>query len=93
MWLLEQCTEIYHVLLLFVSSASDAEDDGTVEFRACIKVLAEKVGILSRQRTELLDRYSKAEAANKQLSKELEERKELVKTLYTKHQLEKQVFS
>lgn len=72
------------------SSASDAEDDGTVEFRACIKVLAEKVGILSRQRTELLDRYSKAEAANKQLSKELEERKELVKTLYTKHQLEKQ---
>lgn len=72
------------------SSASDSEDDGTVEFRSCIRVLADKVGILSRQRAELLDRYSKAEAANKQISKELEERKELVKTLYTKHRLEKQ---
>ncbi|XP_021756821.1 autophagy-related protein 11-like [Chenopodium quinoa] len=72
------------------SSASDGEDDGNVEFRACIRVLADKVGILSRQRAELLDRYSKAEAANKQLSKDLEERKELVKTLYTKHQHEKQ---
>lgn len=72
------------------SSSSDSEDDGTTEFRACIRVLADKVGILSRQRAELLDRYTKAEAANKQLSKELEERKELVKTLYTKHQLEKQ---
>ena len=41
----------------------------------------------------MLDRYSKAEAASKQLSKELEERKELVKTLYTKHQFEKQVFA
>lgn len=74
------------------SSASDSEDDGTVEFRACIRVLADRVGILSRQRGELLDRFSKAEAANKQLSKELDERKELVKTLYTKHQLEKQVY-
>ena len=73
------------------SSASDVEDDGTAEFRTCIRVLADKVGILSRQRTELLDRSSKAEAASKQLSKDLEERKELVKTLYTKHQLEKQV--
>uniref|UniRef100_A0A803M8Z5 Autophagy-related protein 11 n=1 Tax=Chenopodium quinoa TaxID=63459 RepID=A0A803M8Z5_CHEQI len=72
------------------SSASDGEDDGNVEFRACIRVLADKVGILSRQRAELLDRYSKAEAANKQLSKDLEERKEMVKTLYTKHQHEKQ---
>ncbi|CAO2841603.1 unnamed protein product [Amaranthus hypochondriacus] len=72
------------------SSASDVEDDGTAEFRQCIRVLADKVGILSRQRTELLDRSSKAEAASKQLSKDLEERKELVKTLYTKHQLEKQ---
>ncbi|KAL2936473.1 Autophagy-related protein 11 [Bienertia sinuspersici] len=74
-----------------VAGFADALHDGTVEFRACIRVLADRVGILSRQRSELLDRYSKAEAANKQLSKELEERKELVKTLYTKHQFEKQV--
>lgn len=72
------------------SSANDSEEDGMAEFRACIKVLADKVCILSRQRAELLDRYSKAEAANRRLTEELEERKELVKTLYTKHQLEKQ---
>jgi len=75
------------------SSANDSEEDGMAEFRACIKVLADKVCILSRQRAELLDRYSKAEAANRRLTEELEERKELVKALYTKHQLEKQVTS
>ncbi|GMH17840.1 hypothetical protein Nepgr_019681 [Nepenthes gracilis] len=72
------------------NSLYDNEDDGVAEFRACIKVLADKVGILSRQRAELLERYSKADAASKHLLKELEERKELVKTLYNKHQLEKQ---
>ena len=76
---------------MLFSSANDSEEDGMAEFRACIKVLADKVCILSRQRAELLDRYSKAEAANRRLTEELEERKELVKTLYTKHQLEKQV--
>ncbi|KAK9705744.1 hypothetical protein RND81_07G078800 [Saponaria officinalis] len=73
------------------SSVIDIEDDSTAEFCACIRVLADKVGVLARQRAELLDRYTKAEAANKQLTKELEEKKEVVKTLYTKHQLEKQV--
>ncbi|GAB4853637.1 hypothetical protein Ancab_017828 [Ancistrocladus abbreviatus] len=71
------------------NSANEKEDDGAAEFHACIKVLADRVGILSRQRAELLDKYSKAEAASKHLAKELEEKKELVKTLYTKHQLEK----
>ncbi|CBI36572.3 unnamed protein product, partial [Vitis vinifera] len=72
------------------NSIHDNEDDGIVEFRQCIRTLADKVGILSRQRAELLDRSSKFEAGNKQLMKELEEKKELVKTLYTKHQLDKQ---
>ncbi|XP_057968550.1 autophagy-related protein 11 isoform X2 [Malania oleifera] len=72
------------------NSSSDNEDDGMAEFRTCIQVLADKVGFLSKHRTELLDRFSKAEAANKLLMKELEEKKEMVKTLYTKHQLEKQ---
>lgn len=54
-------------------------------------MLADKVGALSRQRTELFDRHSKVEALNEKLSKELEEKKELVNTLYMKHQLEKQV--
>lgn len=37
------------------------------------------------------EKYAKLEATNEQLVKELEEKKELVKTLYAKHQLEKQV--
>ncbi|KAL8120288.1 hypothetical protein AgCh_017448 [Apium graveolens] len=35
-------------------------------------------------------RHTKAEAANDQLTKKLEERKELVNTLFMKHQSEKQ---
>lgn len=77
--------------LNYFSSVNDNEDDGTIEFRKCIRVLADKVGFLSRHREELLDKYPKIEVANEQLRKELEEKKELVKTLYTKHQLEKQV--
>ncbi|KAL2232456.1 autophagy-related protein 11 [Sesamum indicum] len=73
-----------------LGSCNENEDDSTAEFRECVRVLADKVSILSRQRAELLDRYSKAEAANEQLSKELTEKKELVNTLYMKHQLEKQ---
>ncbi|KAL0340191.1 UNVERIFIED_CONTAM: Autophagy-related protein 11 [Sesamum radiatum] len=73
-----------------LGSSNENEDDSTAEFRECIRVLADKFSVLSRQRAELLDRYSKAEAANEQLSKELTEKKELVNTLYMKHQLEKQ---
>ncbi|CAO2823072.1 unnamed protein product [Amaranthus hypochondriacus] len=69
------------------SYASDGEDDGTTEFRACIRGLADRVAVLLRHQ---LDRCAKAEAATKQLLTDSEERKELIKTLYTKHQLEKQ---
>lgn len=72
------------------NSISDSEDDGTAEFRKCIRILAEKVGFLYRHREELHEKYTSVEAVNEQLKKELEEKNELVKTLYTKHQLEKQ---
>ncbi|KAK6236002.1 Autophagy-related protein 11 [Theobroma cacao] len=72
------------------NSISDSEDDGTAEFRKCIRVLAEKVGFLSRHREELHEKYTNIETVKEQLRKELEEKNELVKTLYTKHQLEKQ---
>ncbi|KAM5554119.1 autophagy-related protein 11 [Rosa sericea] len=72
------------------NSINDNEDDVTLEFRKCIRVLADRVGFLSRHREELLDKYPKVEAANEQLRKELEEKKDLVKTWYTKHLLEKQ---
>ncbi|KAK6126995.1 hypothetical protein DH2020_039261 [Rehmannia glutinosa] len=57
------------------SSANVSDDDVTAESRECIRIVADKVGVLSRQRAELLDRYSKAEAANERLNKELEEKK------------------
>ncbi|XP_062157943.1 autophagy-related protein 11 [Alnus glutinosa] len=72
------------------NSLNDNEDDDTADFRKCIRVLADKVSFLSRHREELLGKHLKAEATNEQLRKDLEEKKELVKTLYTKHQLEKQ---
>lgn len=46
---------------------------------------------MSRHREELVDKYPKLEAANEQLRKELDEKKEMLKALYAKHQLEKQV--
>ncbi|CAN4084370.1 unnamed protein product [Withania somnifera] len=72
------------------NSINEKEEDGSAEFRECIRVLADKVCALSRHRAELADKCSKFDAANKQVSKELEERKELVNTLYKKHQHEKQ---
>nr|GMD27589.1 autophagy-related protein 11 [Ipomoea batatas] len=72
------------------NSINEKEDDSTAEFRECVRVLAEKVAALSRNRSELLERCSNTETANKQLTKEVEEKKELVNALYKKHQLEKQ---
>ncbi|KAM3269926.1 autophagy-related protein 11 [Capsicum chacoense] len=72
------------------NSTNEKEEDGAAEFRECIRVLADKVGALSRHRAELADKCSKFDAANKQVSKVLEEKKELVNTLYKKHQHEKQ---
>uniref|UniRef100_A0A7N0USQ7 Autophagy-related protein 11 n=1 Tax=Kalanchoe fedtschenkoi TaxID=63787 RepID=A0A7N0USQ7_KALFE len=73
------------------NAAQDNEDDATFEnFRQCVHVLAEKIGFLMRHRAELVEKIRKVEASNEQLRKELDEKKELVKTLYTKHQLEKQ---
>ncbi|KAL1553800.1 autophagy-related protein 11-like isoform X1 [Salvia divinorum] len=70
------------------SSPSEAGDDSASEFCKCIQTLADKVDLLSRQRAEFLERSTEAEAANKRLNKELEEKKELVNTLYLKHHLE-----
>ncbi|XP_010542233.1 PREDICTED: autophagy-related protein 11-like [Tarenaya hassleriana] len=72
------------------NSINDNEDDGTAEFKKCIQVLADKVSFLSRHREDLLGKGQKLEAANEQLRKDFEEKKELVKTLYNKHQLGKQ---
>ncbi|KAK1420928.1 hypothetical protein QVD17_22900 [Tagetes erecta] len=72
------------------NSANDKGDDGPAEFRECVHMLAKKVSILARHRAELVDRYTKAEVAQQQLTKELDQNKELVNTLYMKHQSEKQ---
>ncbi|RWW30547.1 hypothetical protein BHE74_00002413 [Ensete ventricosum] len=49
--------------LSLASSLSEDEDDFTRDFQACIKVLADKVTFLSRHRSDLSDRCSKAEVA------------------------------
>ncbi|MED6123290.1 oligomeric, coiled-coil, peripheral membrane protein [Stylosanthes scabra] len=72
------------------NSANDKDDDDIAEFRNCIRILADKVSFLSRHREEILEKYTRIEAANDQLRKELEEKKDQVKTYYNKHQLEKQ---
>ncbi|KAL5699046.1 hypothetical protein ACHQM5_030000 [Ranunculus cassubicifolius] len=72
------------------NSATENDQDGTAEFRECIRVLSEKVGFLTRQRAEFLEKSTNAEVTHQHLKKELEEKKELVKNLYAKHQLEKQ---
>ncbi|KAD6794964.1 hypothetical protein R6Q59_021129 [Mikania micrantha] len=73
------------------NSANENGDDGFNEFRECVRVLADKVGMLTRQRAELIDRYTKAETSHEKLTKDLEEKKETVNTLYMKLQSEKQV--
>lgn len=86
-------TESLRSLAVSLSSSTidENEDDGTVEFRACIRVLAEKVGYLAQQRMELLERCTRSEAAQGHLSKELESKTELIKNLYAKHKMERLV--
>ncbi|XP_076942307.1 autophagy-related protein 11-like [Bidens hawaiensis] len=65
------------------NSANDNGDDGTAtELRECVHVLAKRVGILVRHRAELIDRYTKAEAAQQQLTKELDQSKEQTRRKY-----------
>lgn len=76
--------------LSLASSVKKDEAESTIQFQHCIKILADKVCFLSRQSSELLERYSRVEAAHGILVRELEEKKELISNLYSKVQLEKQ---
>lgn len=79
--------------MILFSSISEKEDNESSEIHQCIQILGDKVSFLSRHRAEFLDKNPKLEAANEQLRKELEENNELIKFLYRKLQLEKQVKS
>ncbi|AQK60247.1 Putative autophagy domain family protein [Zea mays] len=72
------------------SSVKKDEADTTVQFQQCIKILADKVYLLTRQSAELLERYSAMQAVHGGITKELDEKKELIKNLYNKLQQEKQ---
>ncbi|KAK4257586.1 hypothetical protein QN277_007154 [Acacia crassicarpa] len=61
-------------LLRTLAQSLAKDDDDLAEFRKCIRVLADKVSSWSRHREELLDKYSRIEATNEQLRKELEEK-------------------
>ncbi|KAH9304596.1 hypothetical protein KI387_009000, partial [Taxus chinensis] len=78
-------------LSLGSSAVNESGDDGCGEFRTCIRVLAEKVGVLAQQRADVMERCTRAEASQNHLSKELESNSELVKNLYAKHKMERQV--
>ncbi|KAH9304595.1 hypothetical protein KI387_008999 [Taxus chinensis] len=78
-------------LSLGSSAVNESGDDGCGEFQACIRVLAEKVGVLAQQRADVMERCTRAEASHNHLSKELESNSELVKNLYAKHKMERQV--
>jgi hypothetical protein len=54
-------------------------------------MLAERVAMLIRQSAEVIERSKSIQAAHAALLKELEEKKEVTKNLYSKLQLEKQV--
>eukprot|EP00267_Zea_mays_P022340 XP_008647239.1 autophagy-related protein 11 [Zea mays] len=71
------------------SSVKKDEADTTVQFQQCIKILADKVYLLTRQSAELLERYLAMQAVHGGITKELDEKKELIKNLYNKLQQEK----
>ena len=77
--------------LFHSSSVKKDEADTTVQFQQCIKILADKVYLLTRQSAELLERYLAMQAVHGGITKELDEKKELIKNLYNKLQQEKQV--
>ncbi|KAL6861658.1 hypothetical protein ACP4OV_017358 [Aristida adscensionis] len=72
------------------SSAKKGEADSTVQFQQCIKILADKVMALLSQNADMVERFSTVQATHGALMKDLEEKKELIKNLYSKLQLEKQ---
>ncbi|WVZ77632.1 hypothetical protein U9M48_025478 [Paspalum notatum var. saurae] len=72
------------------SSVKKDESDTTLQFQQCIKILADKVTMLTRQSAELVERYLAMQAAHGAISKDLDEKKELIKNIYSKLQLEKQ---
>lgn len=70
-------------------NVNDGSEDS--QFRHAIKVLAERVGNLAQQRTELLERCTMAEANQAHLKKDLENQAEIMKNLYVKRKFDKQV--
>lgn len=54
-------------------------------------MLSDKVGFISRQSADLLEQRSRMETTHSHLVRELEEKREQIRNLYAKLQLEKQV--
>ena len=78
-------------LLLSLLSSSDAESEGAADFCECVKTLADKVGLLAKAQADLMERCSLIETSKSLLAAELESKLELLKNLYAKHNLDKQV--
>ncbi|KAK3152303.1 hypothetical protein QOZ80_2BG0157040 [Eleusine coracana subsp. coracana] len=81
---------LHSLAVSLASSIKKDEADSTFQFQQCIKILAERVTMLIRQSADVVERSKSLQAAHATLLKELEEKKELSKNLYSKLQLEKQ---
>ncbi|KAH7289236.1 hypothetical protein KP509_31G065300 [Ceratopteris richardii] len=85
------CMELSESLRVLVASLpSDADGDGTADFCACIKGLAERIGKLAQQQSDLLEHCNLVETSKGQLATELEKKVELLKNQYVKRKMDKQ---
>eukprot|EP00250_Pteridium_aquilinum_P007575 c17254_g1_i1 orf=501-3863(+) len=72
-------------------ASNDSGDDGTADFCACVRGLAERVGWLAQQQADLLEHCNLVETRKGHLATELESKVELLKNQYAKRKLDKQV--
>lgn len=72
-------------------ASNESGDDGTVDFCACVRGIAERVSWLAQQQTDLLAHCSLVETSKGHLATELEAKVELLKNQYAKRKLDKQV--
>ncbi len=79
------------IFVCVYNSASTSDGGEDTEFRTAVRILADRVANLVQQRAELLERCSVAEANQAHLNKELEKQTEILKTLYSKRNSDKQV--
>jgi hypothetical protein len=70
---------------------SDGESEGAADFCECIRALADKVSLVVKEQADIVERCNLIETSKSLLAAELESKLELLKNVYAKHNLDKQV--